>query len=139
MEPFTKKKVALWGILTLSLILAFFIGFFVPTINTQFKYILGFVVIPLLIILNYFSLRILNKDRVKLLLKENISIWVMLILNLLFAFVIGITIPLMESESKYNFALVMIPLLIILNYIIIDRVHYYIRHTKCEKESSSDD
>ncbi|MFX1363925.1 MAG: archaeosortase H N-terminal-like domain-containing protein [Promethearchaeota archaeon] len=56
--------------------------------------------------------------------------WLMLTCNLLFAFVIGITIPLLESEYNYNLGIVMIPLLIILNYIIVDRIHYYIKHSK---------
>lgn len=61
---------------------------------------------------------------------KKIIIWLLLTLNLLFAFVIGLTIPLLESKSNYNLGIVMIPLLIILNYIILDRFHYYLKHTK---------
>ena len=53
----------------------------------------------------------------------------MLTINLLFAFVIGLTIPMLESESFINFGIIMIPLLIILNYIILDRFHFYLKHT----------
>ena len=42
-------------------------------------------------------------------------------LNLAFAFSIGFTIPLMESSSRYNFGVVMIPLLIILIFILINK------------------
>ena len=64
---------------------------------------------------------------------RKIYIWLLLTINLLFAFVIGFTMPLLESESFYNLGLVMIPLLIVLNYIIIDRFHYYTKHTNNER------
>ncbi|MFX1572534.1 MAG: archaeosortase H N-terminal-like domain-containing protein [Promethearchaeota archaeon] len=62
------------------------------------------------------------------LLVKKLTIWLLLTCNMLFAFIIGFTIPILESESKYNLGFVMIPLLIILNYIIIDRFHYYLTH-----------
>ena len=68
---------------------------------------------------------------------KKILIWSLLSINLLFAFVIGLTIPLLESNSFYNLGFIMIPLLIILNYIILDRFHYFVRHTK-EKDSNPD-
>jgi len=42
-------------------------------------------------------------------------------LNLLFAIVIGFSISVMESDSKYNFGIVMIPLLVIMTLVIIDK------------------
>ncbi len=60
---------------------------------------------------------------------KKIIVWLMLTINLLFAFIIGLTIPLLESENYYNLGFIMIPLLIILNYIIVDRFHYYLKHT----------
>jgi hypothetical protein len=57
----------------------------------------------------------------------------MLTINLLFAFVIGLTIPMLESTNNINFGIVMIPLLIILNYIIIDRYHYYLKKSNERK------
>ena len=59
----------------------------------------------------------------------------MLTINLLFAFFIGLTIPLLQSESFMNLGFIMIPLLIILNYVILDRFHYYLKHTTQEEES----
>ena len=59
---------------------------------------------------------------------KKLYIWVLLSLNLLFAFVIGFTIPLLESVSFYNLGFIMIPLLLILNYVILDRFHYYTKH-----------
>ncbi len=71
----------------------------------------------------------------KQLILKKLLIWAMLTINLLFAFVIGLTIPMLQSESFLNLGIVMIPLLIILNYIIIDRFHYYLRHTNKEEEN----
>jgi len=68
---------------------------------------------------------------------KKILIWSLLSINLLFAFVIGLTIPLLESNSFYNLGFIMIPLLIILNYIILDRFHYFVRHRN-DKEEDSD-
>ncbi len=65
---------------------------------------------------------------------KKIIVWLMLTINLLFAFIIGLTIPLLESENYYNFGFIMIPLLIILNYIIVDRFHYYLKHTNQNEE-----
>jgi len=62
--------------------------------------------------------------------KKKFYIWVLLTLNLLFAFFIGFTIPLLESASLYNLGFIMIPLLIILNYVLLDRFHYYTKHVK---------
>ncbi|MFX1591967.1 MAG: archaeosortase H N-terminal-like domain-containing protein [Promethearchaeota archaeon] len=68
---------------------------------------------------------------------RKIFIWVMLTINLLFAFVIGLTIPMLGIMSYFYLGLVIIPLLIILNYIIIDRFHYYLKHTN-EREENTD-
>jgi hypothetical protein len=65
--------------------------------------------------------------------RRKLIIWLLLTINLLFAFIIGISIPYMESESRFNLGFIMIPLLIILNYIILDRFHYYLKHTEEEK------
>ncbi len=57
---------------------------------------------------------------------KKLYFWAIITLNLLFAFVIGFTIPILETKNSYIFGFVMIPLLIILNYIIVDRFHYVI-------------
>ena len=62
--------------------------------------------------------------------KKKILIWLLLSINLLFAFIIGYTIPLLTSASSINLGFIMIPLLIILNYVIIDRFHYHIKHMR---------
>ena len=71
----------------------------------------------------------------KQLILKKLLIWLLLTINLLFAFVIGLSIPFLESASFLNLGFIMIPLLIILNYIIIDRFHYYLKHTSEEEES----
>lgn len=67
---------------------------------------------------------------------KKLLIWALLTLNLLFAFIIGITIPQLETQNGYIFGYVMIPLLIILNYIIIDRYHFYIDQLNDRKETT---
>ncbi|MFX0135172.1 MAG: archaeosortase H N-terminal-like domain-containing protein [Candidatus Hodarchaeota archaeon] len=74
----------------------------------------------------------------KEILLRKIYIWLLLTINLLFAFIIGTTIPLLESPSRYNFGFIMIPLLIILNYIIIDRFHYYLTQNNIKEENADD-
>ena len=69
---------------------------------------------------------------------KKILIWSLLSINLLFAFVIGFTIPLLESNSSYNLGFVMIPLLIILNYVIVDRFYYFIRHEEKQYDRKED-
>lgn len=72
----------------------------------------------------------------KQLILKKIYIWLLLTINLLFAFVIGLSIPLLESASFFNLGFIMIPLLIILNYVIVDRFHYYFKHTNDEEENT---
>jgi len=62
--------------------------------------------------------------------KKKILIWLLISINLLFAFIIGYSIPLLTSASATNLGFVMIPLLLILNYVIIDRFHYQIKQTR---------
>jgi len=69
--------------------------------------------------------------------KKKLLIWLLLSINLLFAFIIGYTIPLLTSESSNNLGFVMIPLLLILNYVILDRFHYHLKHAK-DREVNSD-
>jgi len=70
-----------------------------------------------------------------LLLKKKILIWLLLSINLLFVFTIGFTIPFMESESRFNLGILIIPMLILLNYIFIDRFLYITRVSMEIKET----
>ncbi|MHA2036645.1 MAG: archaeosortase H N-terminal-like domain-containing protein [Promethearchaeota archaeon] len=66
---------------------------------------------------------------------KKLLIWVLVTINLLFAFIIGLSIPQLETPNSYIFGYVMIPLLIILNYIIIDRFYYLISQLNDRKEN----
>ncbi|MFW9784199.1 MAG: archaeosortase H N-terminal-like domain-containing protein [Candidatus Heimdallarchaeota archaeon] len=65
---------------------------------------------------------------------KKLFIWVALSLNLLFAYIIGLSIPQLETQNSYIFGLVMIPLLIILNYVIIDRFQYHLKKIDDKEE-----
>ncbi|MFX1456444.1 MAG: archaeosortase H N-terminal-like domain-containing protein [Promethearchaeota archaeon] len=72
----------------------------------------------------------------KQVLVKKLYIWILLTLNLLFAFSIGITIPQLETQNGSVFGFVMIPLLIILNYVIIDRFYYITKKPKNREENN---
>lgn len=113
------KKIIIGTLFSINLIIAYCIGLI--------NYLLGAFMVPVLLILNFLFLWFF-KDISNKFLKKKLIIWIMLAINLLFAYVIGATIPVMESASKYNMGYVMIPLLVILNYIIFDRLFYYVKH-----------
>jgi len=128
MERIVKKKIVLWILLSINLLAAFFVGLITFTLSILFGIILGLILIPTLICFIYLILSFFQNS--EKLIKKKISIWIMLTLNLLFSYLIGATIPFMESKMliRYNMAFVMLPLLIILNYIIFDRYHYHLKH-----------
>ncbi|MFX0028748.1 MAG: archaeosortase H N-terminal-like domain-containing protein [Candidatus Hermodarchaeota archaeon] len=68
---------------------------------------------------------------------KKLFMWILLTINLLFSYIIGLSIPQLETENSYLFGVVMIPLLIILNYVILDRFHFYARKVN-EKEENVD-
>jgi len=65
---------------------------------------------------------------------KKLYFWILLTINLLFAFIIGFTIPILETRNSYIFGFVMIPLLIILNYIIVDRFQFIIGQLNDKEE-----
>ncbi len=65
---------------------------------------------------------------------KKLYFWVLLTINLLFAFIIGFTIPVLETKNSYIFGLVMIPMLIILNYVIVDRFQFIINQLNDKEE-----
>lgn len=69
---------------------------------------------------------------------KKLLIWLLLTVNLLFAFIIGLTIPIMESKNSNLLGFVMIPLLVIANYIILDRFHYFLKHENDKREDSNE-
>jgi len=128
MELLIKKKLIIWLVNSINLILAFLIGLLISSnIVINFLYF-GYIIILILLIISYFTLEILRREHIKLILKKRIYIWIFFAINLLFSLSIGLTIPILKSESRYNFGIVMIPLLVILNIIIADRLNFYLKH-----------
>jgi len=113
------KKTLIWAILSSSLIAIFFTGVFTSLsgfgVDSIIPIILSILLISLQIIIGF---RFLEENRAS---KNKVKILIMLISNLAFSYIIGLSIPLMESRSKYNFGLVIIPLLFILHIIILDK------------------
>lgn len=128
MELLIKKKIFIWLVNSVNLILAFLVGLLISSnIIENFVY-LGFIIILIMLIISYFTLEILKEENIRLIFNKRTYIWLFFTLNLLFSLSIGLTIPILKSESKYNFGIIMIPLLVILNYIITDRLTFYLRH-----------
>lgn len=126
-----KKNILNGLILTVFLLITYMIGLIIPTLEIGF--FMGILLIPVLLILIYFLLQNMVPVEIKLVIFKKITIWIMLITNFLFAFIIGYTIPLMEDSTRDNFGYIMIPMLIILNFIILDRFLYFIRHVNDRK------
>ncbi len=128
MELLIKKKLIIWLVNSINLILAFLIGLLISSnIVINFLYF-GYIIILILLIISYFTLEILRREYNRLIPRKRIYIWIFFAINLLFSLSIGLTIPILKSESRYNFGIVMIPLLVILNYIIADRLNFYLKH-----------
>ncbi len=134
MNSLIKKKIILWIIISINLVIAFFIGSIIPEMESPLSILVGFVVLSGLIIFNFLILDLLKRDYDTSIINKRILIWLFLSLNCLFAFTMGFTIPYMESLARYNMGIIMIPLLIILNFIIIDRFHYYLKHADTSNE-----
>ena len=100
------------------MVLVFFLGLLIPI--SIFSLALVFIIftITAFLIQEYLLLKF---SPLKLRDRKKIYMQIMCALNLAFAFSIGFTIPLMESSSRYNFGVVMIPLLIILIFILINK------------------
>jgi hypothetical protein len=71
--------------------------------------------------------------------KKKIFIWILLSINLFFSYIIGLSVPQLETTNGYMFGFIMIPLLIILNYIILDRFHFYTKNVYNKEEKTSDE
>ena len=141
MEQIVIKKIILWLLLSINLLAAFFVGLITFSIGIIIGISLGCIIVPILSAIIYLVLSFFKIDSVSINIKKKISIWSMLSFTMLFAYLIGATIPLMETKMwiKYNMAYLMLPLLIILNYIIFDRYHYYQKHANGRKSDINED
>jgi len=118
MKTMITNKYLTWLILSFLLITSFFLGMFLFTSALDMLIIilvaLGVLFcIQVLLLLNFVSKRLEKRLKIGMLTTHS--------LNLLFAIVIGFSISVMESDFKYNFGIIMIPLLLILSLIIIDK------------------
>jgi hypothetical protein len=73
----------------------------------------------------------------KQILLKKLYIWILLTINLLFSYIIGLSLPQLETKDSYILGFVMIPMLVILNYIILDRFHFYTKKLNQKEEKTS--
>ncbi|MFX0059234.1 MAG: archaeosortase H [Candidatus Hodarchaeota archaeon] len=118
MKQLLTRKYLIWLFFSTLLIGSFFIGLFTPlsTFLTGILLIglfLVFILSQSLVILYFLTIKLNYRKKLCFLIMHNV--------NIIFSFIIGYFIYSMESNSKYNFGFVMIPLLIGLSYVLIDK------------------
>ncbi|MFX0025434.1 MAG: archaeosortase H [Candidatus Hermodarchaeota archaeon] len=119
MKLLLSNKYIIWVMLSAILMVEFFIGVFISSNPSE---IIKIVLIIIGITLFIFQYLVIIKSSIGALIsRKKLGATIMHSLNLLFSFIIGFTIPLMQSVSRNNFAIVMLPLLIILSLIITDK------------------
>lgn len=118
MKQLPTRKYFIWLFFSTLLIGSFFIGLFTPLGTLLTGILLIFLFLAVILFQSLFILIVLTN---KLNLRKKLGFLIMHNLNIVFSFVIGYFIYSMESFSKYNFGLVMIPLLIILSYVLVDK------------------
>jgi len=122
MKTFFNNKYVIWLVFSIILILGFFFGLLIPIIKPEVNSVM-FLVLTLALFLfqSLFVLKFISGGFEN---RKKIGVLLLHFFNLLFSVIIGLSISLMESTSKYNFGLVMIPLVVVLSYIITDRYNY---------------
>ena len=118
MKALITNKYLMWLILSFLLIISFFLGMplFASALELSIIILVALIVlfcIQVLLLLNFASNRLENRLKTGMLITHS--------LNLVFAIVIGFSISVMESDFKYNFGIVMLPLLLILSLVITDK------------------
>ena len=104
-------------ILALQLIIAFIFGIYSVSVIEGIN--LLFIILTIILSLIHFVFIIYFFPK-ELSLKQKIKNLIYLSLNFYFSYVIGYSISVMESISKYNFGLVMIPLLVLFIFILVN-------------------
>ena len=108
------SKYLVWLELTIILVMGYTFGVFILASSILFIIItILLFVVQIFLLLKFVGDRLDNRKKVGILLFHS--------LNLLFAVVIGFSIPLMESNFRYNLGVIMMPLLLILGLIITDK------------------
>jgi exosortase/archaeosortase family protein len=113
-----QNKYLIFIILSFQLVLAFFFGIFslspLTRINIIFVVLIALLFTIHLVYINYTFTKALS-------LREKVKYFIYLSTNLVFSYIIGFSISVMISNSKYNFGFVMIPLLIVFVFILVDK------------------
>jgi len=122
MKTFFNNKYVIWLIFSIILILGFFFGLLTPLIKPEVSSVIVLILtLALFLFQSIFILKFISGGFEN---RKKIGVVLLHFFNLLFSVVIGLSISLMESTSKYNFGLVMMPLLLILSLVITDRYKY---------------
>ncbi|MBD3211190.1 MAG: hypothetical protein GF311_01185 [Candidatus Lokiarchaeota archaeon] len=129
------KKLLFWSIFTANLIFAYLLGYWGTIFGSSLAFLYFLVIIP--IILSVFSVRLYESNR-RIILKKEVLISVYFILNLLFAYLIGLYLPFMESIRRDFFPIFMLPMLAILNFVLIKRLQYYLDEEVKKPESEKE-
>lgn len=118
------KQILFWALVSGNLLMAYFDGLFYSDFQSISNWILLLISIPTMLAINYVFIQLYSTES-KISIKERIFIWLYYAVTLLFAFLIGLSISQMQSLYRNNYALMMLPLLIVLNYIILRRLNFY--------------
>jgi exosortase/archaeosortase family protein len=119
LRDLVRNKYVIWAEHSLILLILYFCGLLLPK-SVNFVYF----VIDLSFVIILFSVQVilaLNSLPNSPSLKKRILNSIYHSLNSFYAFTIGLSIPFMVSSSRFNAALLLIPLLIFLSYIITDK------------------
>jgi len=126
------NKYMVWLELSIILILGFTFGVFIPLLSPEASSIILFIITVLLFFVQIFLLLKFVGDRLDN--RKKFGILLFHSLNLLFAVIIGFSIPLMESDFRYNFGVIMMPLLLILGLIITDKYENKIKGIRDDQD-----
>jgi len=135
------KQIVFWFLVCVNLCIAYFVAYYYADSKSIIAFTLMVFSIITILSLNYIYIHFYSISN-DIFIKEKGFIWLYYALTHLFAFLIGLSIPQMESIYRDNYALMMLPLLAILNYVILRRLNFYIASTvdkgKLKNEGSSE-
>jgi len=112
-----KNQYIISFLLSLQLIIIFFLGLY----SISSFGVTNFTFLILTVVLFIIHILFIYLSFPSTILKEKVKNILYLSFNLMFAYFIGFSISVMESASKYNFGLVILPLLIIFIFIIVNK------------------
>lgn len=132
MKTIFYNKYVIWLVFSIILISGFLFGLLIPLIKPEVNSVMLLVLtIALFLFQSIFILKFISGGFEN---RKKIGVLLLHFFNLIFSVVIGLSISLMESTSKYNFGLVMIPLLVVLSYVITDKYNKTAKDVRYEQE-----